>query len=208
MKRVAIVGAVIALAVPATGAAENRPHPTLDAVATAVAGKPLTVHCETDWLVWIKAFESVGENGTFVNGFTNLEAAVVYVNPRQCETLHAMLNGWSVGTYYAASALLTLVHESVHQRGITDEGVTDCTALPLVPGIATSSFQIPATVSEQYLAPVKRQLVFRVNGKRIVRTVTTQGSRFRVVPNPWLSSLVADALAWHRAKPPEYQGGC
>lgn len=208
MKGPAVIAAVIALAIPATGAAENLAHPTLDAVATAVAGKPVSVYCETDWFVWIKAFESVGENGGNVNGFTNLETPIVFVSPRQCETLHAMLEGWDVGAYYASSALLTLVHEAVHQRGITDEGVTDCTAIPLVQGIATNSFKIPATVSQTYLVPVSKQVVFRVNGKRVVKTVTTQAKRTRVVANPWLTELAAEVLAWHKSKPPEYQGGC
>ena len=45
-------------------------------------------------------------------------------------------NGWGsnaaamdAGLYWLAGAALTLVHESIHQYGVSDEAVTECTAL-------------------------------------------------------------------------------
>ena len=98
----------------------------------------------------------------------------------------------SVGTYYAASAIVTIAHEAVHQRGIADEGLTDCTALPLVAGLAVKYFGITETATERYLVP-----------KTIKRTVTvrTTVQAARTVPNPWFQQLKVDTVGWYKAKP-------
>lgn len=232
--RLAVIGAALLIA-PAAHA-DNSPHPVLDAVATAVAGKPVTVYCENSWYDWIMFFADQGIDGSGINGFTSLSRPVVYVSPRQCETLHALINREDVGTYYAATALLTLVHEAVHQRGVADEGMADCTALPLVPQLAASHFTIPATVAAQRIVTTQEQQIVTVDEQRVVTTsrrvrrngkwVTVKESRVVTVPvqrtitvnvssvvteqvaNPWLAQLAMDARRWHRSKPPEYQGSC
>jgi hypothetical protein len=105
---------------------------------------------------------------------------------------------------WASSALLTLAHEAVHQRGVTDEGVTDCTALPLVPGLATKFFGIPATVEQTVTAT--KTIVVRI-GKRSKR-VRVSYAKTKSVPNPYLTKLEADAVRWHRLGGPAYQGNC
>lgn len=231
------VAAVCAVLFAAPAAiAGNSPHPTLDAVATAVAGKPVTVHCENSWYDWIVFFADQGIDGGGINGFTSMSRPVVFVSPRQCETLHALINREVVGTYYAASALLTLIHESVHQRGIRDEGLADCTALPLVPQFAASHFSVAPTVAAQRTVTTQQQQVVTVDEQRVVvtpkrvrkngkwttvnvtsvvtvpveRTVTVNVTSVvtEQVANPFLAQLATDAHRWHRAKPPEYQGGC
>lgn len=202
-----IVVAFVAL--PATALGGNSADQRLDAAASEVAGKPVPVWCENSWADWIHFGDSVSQDWTWVSGFTVPSAGpTVYVNPRQCETLHALLNGENVGTYYAASALLTLAHESVHQRGVLNEGETDCTALPLVPGLAVSRFGIASMVSQSYTATTVRRFVRKVRGKRVVIRVVQRVVRWRTVKNPYLDRLAADALRWHRSKPPEYQGNC
>ena len=42
--------------------------------------------------------------------------------------------------------------------------------------------------------------------KTVAVKTTVQASR--VVPNPWFEQLESDTLAWHKAKPAEYQGTC
>jgi hypothetical protein len=108
------------------------------------------------------------------------------------------------GAMYAAQALLALAHESVHQRGVTDEGVTDCTALPLVSGLATQFSNVPATVPQTVTA--SKAITVRI-GKKSKR-VTVTYAKTTDVPNPWLVRLSADALRWHRANPTAYQGSC
>lgn len=191
-----IVAAAAFLAFAAPAAAGSWPDARLDQAASSVAGHPVFVYCEDDWVEWYNTFR-VNQN---VFGFTYLSRPVVFVNPRECLTLHALVNGADVGTFYASIALLTLVHESVHQRGISDEGITECTALPLVPGIATAYFGIPQTAPQEYTASV----VKRVGRRR----VTVQVVRTRQVPNPYLDRLAADTRAWHNILPDNYRAGC
>lgn len=207
MKKVLLLVALMGVGAGSAGAA-NLPNPVFDQIASEVAGKPVSVYCETDWFVWIKAFESIGVNGGGINGFTNLSTPTVFVSPRQCETLWALHARENVGTYYAASAVFTLAHEAVHQRGITDEGVTDCTAMPLVAGIAVRYFGIAEFVTQTYLVPktIKRTVV--VGKKKKTITVRTMEQATRQVPNPWFEQFKADTLRWHKAKPAEYQGSC
>ena len=124
-----------------TASAANWSDGRLDAVASQIAGKPVRVHCEDSWYEWINAGEEAGEDWSYVNGFTALVEPVVYINPGRCETLHALLElgPRGVGVFHAAGAVKTLVHEAVHQRGVTNEGETDCTALSLVDDVAVRS---------------------------------------------------------------------
>jgi len=204
-----IVLAVLAVAIHAGVAnAENQSNSVFDQIATDVAGKPVTVYCEDDWYPWIKSFEEDGLNGTYVTGFTFPDTPIVFVSPRQCETLWALHERQSVGTYYAASAIFTLAHEAVHQRGIADEGLTDCTALPLVAGLAVKYFGITETVTERYLVPKTIKRTVTVAKKKKTVTVRTTVQATRTVPNPWFQQLKVDTLRWHKAKPAEYQGTC
>jgi hypothetical protein len=179
---------------PAPAFAANRSSARLDAVAADVAGHPVTVWCETSWASWLTtvAAEDPGSGvaAEDVNGFTTMDRPVVYVSPRQCETLSAAteFGHQRVGSYYLASAMLTLVHEAVHQRGVTDEGVTDCTALSLLPRVATRFFGYHATA----------RVTVRSHGRLVQRTVT----------DPALTDLLAFAKGWHRSKPAAYQGRC
>ena len=207
--RKSIVLAVLAVAIHAGVAnAENQSNPVFDQIASDVAGKPVTVYCEDDWYPWIKSFEEDGLNGTFVTGFTFPDTPIVFVSPRQCETLWALHERQSVGTCYAASAIFTLAHEAVHQRGIADEGLTDCTALPLVAGLAVKYFGITETVTERYLVPKTIKRTVMVAKKKKTVTVRTTVQATRTVPNPWFQQLKVDTVSWHKAKPAEYQGNC
>lgn len=190
---------VVAFALVYIAGARAASHDTrLDAVASAVAGHPVVAVCadnDHEWVSW----EDQSAGGAELDGFTQITVGPnIYLAPRICNTLEADLqNGPSaVGDYWLGLAIKTIIHESVHQRGITDESVTDCTALTLVKQYAVSSFGFAPTVTRQVIASKK------VKGKRVlyVKQVT--------VPNPALADLYAWALAWHRALPANYQGAC
>jgi hypothetical protein len=213
MKMIVAVAAVLLSLVAASSArASDWPLPTADAVASGIGGHGVHVFCEESWLSWIAYFAQFGEDGGGVNGFTYpSDPTHVYVNPRQCETLHALAAlGEQAGPYYASSAVLTLVHESIHTRGgqfanctASDkscEGRTECAALPLVHDVAVNSFHIAPTVEQPYTASVKR----KIGKKRVTVTVV----RYRSVANPWLTTFDNDVKAWHASKPPEYRQGC
>lgn len=205
--------ALAALVFAAPVASSNMPHPTLDQVATEVAGKPVAVWCESSVTDWDRAVYTASRGtqiGAQILGFTYISAPTVYLSPSQCQTLHFALQvGYhDVGVSYLSSAVLTLVHEGVHQRGVTDEGVTDCTALPLVVPMMEKYFGLTQTVpgfaQETYTKVVRRKIAgkwrnIRVSATRIVNVVN---------PNPDYARAAAWAVAWHRGKPAAYQGGC
>jgi hypothetical protein len=201
---------MLMMSVAATaGMAGNDSDARLDAVATEVAGAPVAVWCETHWSSWIlTGVDLFGEDWSFLRGFTIIGRPTVYISPADCETLHALLDGESVGTYHAAIAIHVLAHEAMHQRGITNEGEADCAALPLVPELAVRHFGIPTTVPAARTVSVSRVVSRLVNGKRVRITVRTGRIVQVQVKNPYLERLATDALRWHRSAPPEYQGNC
>ena len=210
MFRRAVLAAVVVGLAFGTGVASagNWSHPTLDAVASEVAGKPVSVWCETHWSEWIHLGDDFGEDWSFLDGFTVLSQPIIFISPSHCLTLHAILDREDVGSFLAASSLLTLAHEAVHQRGIQNEGETDCTALPLVPGLATRHLGIPATISESRTSSRWKRVTRVVQGKRVTVRVRVTTVTYATVPNPYLARLADAALRYHRAAPPEYQGNC
>jgi hypothetical protein len=197
MRRLALAFVVVlllALAWAGRGAAAYQ-DPRINAVASSVSGKPITASCAADSREWAQ-FQTTAGFKTEQDGFTFVgQAPIIYLAPRVCQTLMALLGAprFDVGPYWAALAIKVLIHESVHQRGITDEGITDCTALPLVPTYAVSSFGYPAKVTKYVYTKTKLGTFKRAK---------------KTVPNPELAKLAYWALQWHRAQPANYQGGC
>lgn len=208
MRLLVIILAALALAAPA--AAVNLPDPRLDQVATAVAGHPVTAWCETDDIAWNDMFAAYGDRGELVQGFTFIGTPVIYLSPKVCLTLRAAIYyGYrEAGLYWFSGALLTLVHESVHQRGIPDEGVTDCTALSLLPSVATLFWGFHAKRTVRVAVPTWKVVKRKVRGVWVRVPVRTVKVVTRKVADPDLPRLVAWATAWHEAKPAEYQGTC
>jgi hypothetical protein len=195
----------VALASATAAGAANSPHPKFDGVATQVAGKPVSVHCETNeyqWRYW--------ENGSLLHGFTYLSTPVVYIAPKHCHTLHyALTYGYrEVGVTYLSDAIATLVHEAVHQRGIRDECQTEKLAQSLVMSVAEQTFGLSQKVSEaRYSTKTVTKVVRRkIAGKWRSIKVPTQvmTSAMVQVPNPDYARFQAWALAWHKALPAEY----
>lgn len=195
-----------ALLTASTASAGNWKDARLDAVASHVAGKPLEVQCEDSWYVWINSGEQHGEDWSVLDGFTVMSEPVVYVNPDRCETLHALLElgPRGVGAYHAAGAVLTLVHEAVHQRGIANEGDTDCTALSLVDDVAVRHFGYKRTERVPYTVTTTSRR--KVSGRWV--TTRSKAVRYRQEPSQALKDFHTMAVAWHKWAPPEYQGNC
>lgn len=211
MLRHLIVLFALVLATAATASAApagNWPEPKLDAVASQVAGKQVAVWCEENWGDWIHAGDSVSEDWSYVDGFTFIGRPTVYLAPSVCETLHALVRlpgAGDVGLYHAALAIHVLVHEAVHQRGIANEGDTDCTALALLGDVAVRHFGFTAKEREPYTVTTTRRVKV---GKGKFATVRDTAVRFREVESPRLKRLLAFGHAWHEAAPEEYQGTC
>ena len=195
-----------ALVMAGTASAENWKDARLDAVASHIAGKPVQVHCEDSWYEWINSGEQQDEDWSVLLGLTYLSEPLVYINPDGCETLHALLElgPRAVGVYHAAGAVQTLVHEAVHQRGITDEGDTDCTALSLVDDVAVRHFGYKRTERVPYTVTTTTKR--KVNGRWT--TIRSTAVRYRQQPSQTLKDFHTMAVGWHKAAPPEYQGNC
>lgn len=201
MKNWIIPGALIALVMFAlvfvAGARASYGDARLNAVASAVAGHPVVVSCGSGAGEWSNTEKSAGL--TFeVDGFTTAsQSNVIYLAPRICDTLEADFTAGpnAVGDFWNGLAIKTIIHESVHQRGVLDESVTDCTALSLVQTYAPS-FGYAKTITQKVIASKL------VKGKRVlyVKLVT--------VTNPALARLQFEAKAWHDVLPPSYRTVC
>ncbi len=190
----------------ATARASNWPEPRLDAIATQIAGHPVSVYCEMDWRPWIYN----GEYGAA--GFTYLEYTTVFIAPDWCEALHYLVAGEDVGSIYAAEAILVLTHESMHQRNRLvpalgrNEAFTECLALKEFRSVAVSLFGIPETVQQQSFKLVTRLLKRRVRGKTVTFKVSQTVPIVVTLPNPYLQRVLFDMARWDAALPAAYHG--
>src|SRR4249919_214026 len=153
--------ALVALAASTAAPAANDPNPAFDALASEVAGHPVAVWCEDNAYDWDQVAYGDPEfpgPGEYLDGFTAPTLSnVIYLAPHICDSLWtAIVNGvWGyqdAGMSPFAHALLTVIHESEHQRGIADEGQAECAALPLVSQAAVKYFHVPAGWTEDRIA--------------------------------------------------------
>jgi hypothetical protein len=187
--------------------AANMPDPRIDVAATGIASKPIRAHCEGDEAVWAnmagEAFPGV--NPFQIAGYTFLQTPVIYIAPRVCRPLHdALQHGVEeAGVSPLGLALSTLAHESVHQRGIVNEAVTECLARKEVRDLAVGFLRIPETAPFLKRVIVKKRI--KVGGRwftiKVPKLVTAQK------PNPLLAKVLTWARVWSLSKPPAYQGG-
>lgn len=167
--------------------AANYNDTRLDAVATAIAGHPVTVTCADTTRDWVAdedaahlTFEADGY--TFVGG-----QPIIWLAPRVCATLEALLAhpAAQVGPYWVALAVKTILHESTHQSGVLDERTTDCKALAILP-TWLPKFGIAAKVAQASYVKQKSGLY-----KRVTKTVT----------NPLFAQTISYAKYWHNLVP-------
>lgn len=188
---------VLALLLVASARAGNAPDLRLDAAATEIAGHPVSVHCEAEPAAWAEIVAANFPGTPFspdrLQGFAPYGGSVVYLSPANCLTLRAELKAEPPAGLlrFTGEALMTLLHESIHARGVVDEHSTDCAALGLLRHYAVNLLLIPERVYVSKLVPrVKR---VKVKGRWVRRTVRV---RVRVlVPNPRLTNLIADVVA-------------
>jgi hypothetical protein len=199
--------AVISAAMAAKANAANWQDSRLDSVASIVAGHSVSVYCEDSRAEWVDIERAMGNSGDDLGGFTWLPGAAdpfgnyntVYIQPESCDALHVFGYNWGTnggamdaGMYWFAQAVAILTHESVHQRGIADEGLTECTSYHLLPQVYVNQFNIKRTVSVKTVA--------KVRGK--FRTV------YKRVANPILARLLVWNKAIHNTMPAEYRTYC
>lgn len=204
MKWILLMCAAAILLIAPAARAGNFSDSRLDAAASYVAGKPVTVWCEESITDWVQVGQSMGQDFDFTEGFTFPTIpnySTIYLAPNVCLTLHALLDqgAENVGAYWGSLAIHTLVHESVHLlTGSTDEHFVDCTALTKDADVAEKFFAWPTT-EQVYHDVVVRNKKHRIVG---VRTVSTS------VTSPLLTAFTSFDQGWHDAAPAPYNGSC
>lgn len=136
---VALTVAFTSLFFVGVAAATTTPQQRLNAASSWVAGHPVTVQCSK--LQWHAAADPIGYDGE--DGFTYIGTPITYVRPYLCAALD---KGWTEmqdGEDYV-DAVLTVTHEAVHQRGISNESITECTAYHMALTVAIKFFHLPA----------------------------------------------------------------
>jgi hypothetical protein len=204
-----LLAIVLLVTCVSTAQAANAPNARLNAASTEVAGKPATVWCESDeaaWTALLNEFQVIGFTTGEPWGFAVFQTSTAYLHPDVCLTLRAVINAgapsdWLVHMSWALHAFL---HESVHLRGIRDEGITDCIALSLHRRYAVSLLGIPETVTYSWVTYKRRRV--KVRGKWRWKRVPVRHKV--VVPNPQLDELQQEVEAIHRIAPPPYNRDC
>jgi hypothetical protein len=208
MKRIAMLVALVALALPSVATAGNSGDSRLDAISSAIAGHPVGVYCENDWVEWYNIFRV--DQGTL--GFTASTVTTIFLNPRECATLRGwLLNGNSedMGAYWFSLAILVTIHESIHQRlypqNITlarNEAYVECLALKEFRDDATRFFGVPVNVPQLSVKPV----VKKIKVGKVTRRVTTWVPITISIANPYLIRLDNYAHGWDATMPSNYHG--
>lgn len=107
--------------------------PKLAPAASFVAKKPITVLCANTLADWQHYGRTSQEFGAAIPGDN-----VIKLAPSVCKFLVAKIIDYDG---FGAS-LLVLVHESIHARGESDEGITDCAAVHEMPRVAVKYFKV------------------------------------------------------------------
>lgn len=117
----------------------GRVVPFYSQVASAVAGRDVTVRCwesADNWDAVTRSFARTEPTLTNLSGFAVQSQSRVELSPKTCRELASIRAGHVT---LAADALEVLAHEAVHLKGpdgIDDEAQTDCYAVQLLPEVA------------------------------------------------------------------------
>lgn len=163
----------------------------------------------------------------------------IYVGPIVTQQLYGTAPLSTSGTYtpvwtrlqdgtedpsLGAMAILTLIHESYHNRLQSgDESLVNACALRDFGYWLSSAFHVPATVAkttylhsrEAYRKRIRLSHHRRVGGRMRTWYTHTWKARYRTVtvpqtvesPNPLYTTLVSDAQTFYNSQPPPYNSG-
>jgi len=121
----------------------------LKAISTSVAKKTVQVMCANEDDAWRAQAEAgvlgpTADPSAGMGGLAKPGASTLYLAWSTCDFLLERLRDGHPDLIEVAASILTLVHESVHLRGVREESVTDCTALMLMPSVAVKFFHFKA----------------------------------------------------------------
>jgi hypothetical protein len=222
---IALVAA--SLVIPMVAEAQLSSGDHYDAIASALAGFPVVADGEDDYTEWSSMLPGLDPHA--VLGFTHVFASPstsvyhhIYLAPPIWSTLKQIESAGveSVPQQDAATAILTVTHESYHLRlDSSDESRVNACALRDFGSVLSNQFAVAQTVEQSQSAPVTatvrvRQAIWRtIHGKRVRRYVyryvskTTYVSSTVTVANPAYESLVSAAQSFVASQPSPYNSG-
>lgn len=135
---------VLAFASQAQAAPEGfRDSTRLSSIATEIVGKPVVVSCARTKDAWVGFSNLQGIPGGAARGFADQPDGVAYLTVNVCRALEGWLRGKNAPTILTlGSEALTLVHETMHLRGISNEHAADCAALAELPRVLRIHFRV------------------------------------------------------------------
>lgn len=138
---VALGAATVASGSPPAGFYESV---KLEPAAAFVARKPVTVWCAktaSSWHAFLIARQGRDDGAP---GATMPGASETFLGSEVCFPLKLDLSGTAVRYLALGPSVETLTHESIHARGESNEGVTDCDAVHEMPRVAVLFFHVKA----------------------------------------------------------------
>lgn len=208
-----MVAVVLASAATAASAATKtfQSDPRIDAIASGIAGFPVTVTGEDDANAWV---ELVREgNISCPNcagepvGFAVIADHHVYFSPDIWDTLEGIESSGAsnvIPLSAAAGAILQLTHEVYHVKlQSTDEGRVNACALQAFPTILSTYFGVAPTVTQTTTTRVRYRV--KVHGRWVVRYRSVKTAA--TIANQAYLRFVAAAKAYYASQPPPYSTG-
>lgn len=101
---------------------QRRLESRLAEVTTELAGRPAPVSCETFLESWIP-------ERIWALGYVSLDLRRVFLRHGICRRLQEVIDSPDPSSRFHSTAVVTLAHEAMHVRGITNEAQTECAAI-------------------------------------------------------------------------------
>lgn len=140
-----IVTCASVLAAPAAAAPDGfSESASLTPIARSIGSPEAIVYCALTAATWRDAVNGVLPAAVWSNtdGYTYGASGQTFLAPWICKPLEDWKRGRTVAPDPLGRALLAIVHESVHLRGVSAENVAECTALREVHSVARAHFGI------------------------------------------------------------------
>jgi hypothetical protein len=158
----ALTAVGLALITGATAApAGFRDSASLTVRAKLISGNAAAVvSCARSDAAWAAFLASVDPDAIpdNIGGFVLRGRSVAYLTRDTCRPLELRLKGTRVDPFDVGLSAYILTHESMHLRGIHDEGEADCRAIRVLPNVLRDRFGMKnATVRNRVLRYVRAQ---------------------------------------------------
>ena len=141
---IALLGVIVGSA-----SAETRRSQLLSELVAWVAGRTVSVSCETGRAAWEEEVEAAALTSGVV-AYYDPNADLVRFGPTVCNPISSPRKGVTLAR---VAALFVVAHEAAHVSGIDDEGVANCWGLYWAQGLARLVYGV------EFFTPRSRQVL-------------------------------------------------